>query len=517
MDLLGNSWLEGRTCSGQLERLSPLQVGEVGWGDLVAPRPDFQGALYQFLIGLLQTAYAPLDVQQWRERYANPPNRAELEAAFALCRQAFMLEGDGPAFMQDLGLPDEANQLPVLELLIDAGSSSNQYFNKPAANHGLCECCFAQALLTLQLNAPAGGRGVRTSLRGGGPLTTLLLPVDQHATLWQKLWLNVLPQDALDYPPVAVLSDVLPWLARTRTSDDKGGQDTPPESVHPLQAYWSMPRRIRLDASTVGHGQCAVCGASDVRLIHHYRTRHGGTNYSGNWMHPLTPYSLDAKGEKPPISCKGHQAGRGYRDWLGLVLGNDEHQPDAAKVVAHFTSKLNKPKARLWCFGFSMSNMKALCWYDSTLPVHAVEPDVQRAFTKAVKRVLDSAESMASVLHRQVKAAWFRRPGDVGAEPAVLQSFWQGTETVFYHLLDELAVLDFDSEAALALVYRRWLLNTRRQVLALFDHWVLSGPLEDQDMQRVVKARADLIKELNGGKALKPLWEIVNRHHKESA
>lgn len=131
--------------------------------------------------------------------------------------------------------------------------------------------------------------------------------------------------------------------------------------------------------------------------------------------------------------------------------------------------------------------------------------------------MLDSAESMASVLHRQVKAAWFRRPGDVGAEPAVLQSFWQGTETVFYHLLDELAVLDFDSEAALALVYRRWLLNTRRQVLALFDHWVLSGPLEDQDMQRVVKARADLIKELNGGKALKPLWEIVNRHHKESA
>ena len=517
MDLLGNSWLEGRTCSGQLERLSPLQVGEDRWGDLVAPRPDFQGALYQFLIGLLQTAYAPLDVQQWRERYANPPSREALETAFKSYTQAFMLEGDGPAFMQDLGLPDEANQLPVLELLIDAGSSSNLYFNKPAANHGLCECCFAQALLTLQLSAPAGGRGVRTSLRGGGPLTTLLLPADQRATLWQKLWLNVLPQDALDHPPVTVLSDVLPWLAPTRTSDDKGGQDTPPETVHPLQAYWSMPRRIRLDASTVGHGQCAVCGASDVRLIHHYRTRHGGTNYTGNWMHPLTPYSLDAKGEKPPISCKGHQAGRGYRDWLGLVLGNDEHQPDAAKVVAHFTSKLNKPKARLWCFGFSMSNMKALCWYDSTLPVHAVEPDMQRAFTKAVKRVLDSAESMASVLHRQVKAAWFRRPGDVGAEPAVLQSFWQGTETVFYHLLDELAVLDFDSEAAQALVYRRWLLNTRRQVLALFDHWVLSGPQEDQDMQRVVKARADLVKELNGGKALKPLWEIVNRHHKESA
>lgn len=517
MDLLECSWLQGWMCDGGPGRLSPLQIGEVEWADLSAPRPDFRAALYQFLIGLLQTSYAPQDVQQWCERYANPPSRAELEAAFAPCRHAFSLENDGPAFLQDLGLPDEANQLPVLELLIDAGSSSNLYFNKPAANHGLCECCFTQALLTLQLNAPAGGRGVRTSLRGGGPLTTLLLPADKSATLWQKLWLNILPLDALDHPPVSVLSDVLPWLAPTRTSDDKGGQDTPPETVHPLQAYWSMPRRIRLDASTLGHGQCSVCGASDVRLIHHYRSRHGGTNYTGNWMHPLTPYSLDAKGEKPPISSKGHQAGRGYRDWLGLVLGNDEHQPAAAEVVAHFTVKLNKPKAQLWCFGFAMSNMKALCWYDSTLPVHAVGPDVQRAFTKAVKRVLDSAESMASTLHRQVKTAWFRRPGDVGAEPAVLQSFWQGTEAGFYRLLDELAALDFDSDAELAPIYCRWLLDTRRQALALFDHWVLSGPLEDQDMQRVVKARADLAKELNGGKALKPLWEIVNRHHKEPA
>lgn len=516
MDLLERTWLQGRTGDEAALPLSPLQIGESEWLELEAARPDFRAALYQFLIGLLQTAYAPTDVQEWCERYANPPSRSELKAAFEPYRQAFLLENDGPAFMQDLALPDESNQLPVLELLIDAGSSSNLYFNKPAANHGLCESCFAQALLTLQLNAPAGGRGVRTSLRGGGPLTTLLLPAEDGASLWQKLWLNVLPLDALDHPPVKALGDVLPWVVPTRTSDDKAGQDTPPEMVHPLQAYWSMPRRIRLDASTVGHGNCSLCTATDVRLIHHYRSRHGGTNYTGAWVHPLTPYSLDGKGEKPPISCKGHQAGRGYRDWLGLVLGNDDHQPDAAKVVAHFT-RLGKSRARLWCFGFSMSNMKALCWYDSTLPVHAVEPGVQRAFNKSVKRVLDSAESMASTLHKQVKTAWFRRPSDVGPEPAVTQSFWQGSEATFYRVLDELAVLDFDSEVELLPAYRRWLLDTRRQVLDLFDHWVLSGPLEGQDMRRVVKARADLVKELNSGKALKPLWDIVNRYHKEPA
>jgi len=517
VNLLLNRWLKASGRSEKVNSISVAELGEVNWCELVTERPDFRGALYQFLIGLLQTAYAPQDLQEWRDRYANPPSRDELEAAFGPYRHAFLLENDGPAFMQDLALPDEANQLPVLELLIDAGSSSNLYFNKPAADHGLCEHCFAQAVLTLQLNAPAGGRGVRTSLRGGGPLTTLLRPADEQASLWQKLWLNVIPQDALGYPPITSLSDVLPWLAPTRTSDDKGGTDTPPESVHPLQAYWGMPRRIRLDQSTVGQGDCAICAAKDVRLIHHYRTRHGGTNYTGNWMHPLTPYHLDAKGEKPPISCKGHQAGRGYRDWLGLVLGNEDHQPDAALAVSRFNARPGMPRVRLWCFGFSMSNMKALCWYDSMLPVHSIGTDVLRDFTKSVKRLLDSAESMASALHKQVKAAWFRRPGDTGSEPAVLQSFWQATEPTFYHLLNELAALDFEGDRKVVPVYRRWLRDTRQQVLALFDHWVLSGPLEDQDMQRIVKARTDLAKELNAGKAMKPLWEIVNRYDREPA
>lgn len=517
MDLIKDDWLSGRSMDGYGAKLSPSQIVDPIWTDLAAPRPDFRGALYQFLIALLQTAYAPQDLQEWRERYASPPSREELDAAFAPYRDAFLLENDGPAFMQDLALPSEANQLPVLELLIDAGSSSNLYFNKPSVDHGLCESCFAQAVLTLQLNAPAGGRGVRTSLRGGGPLTTLLRPADKQASLWKKLWLNVIPQDALGYPPIAALGDVLPWLAPTRTSDDKGGVDTPPEAVHPLQAYWSMPRRIRMDESTVGQGDCAICAASAVRLIRHYRTRHGGTNYTGNWLHPLTPYHLDAKGEKPPISCKGHQAGRGYRDWLGLVLGNDNHQPDAALAVSRFTGRPGMPQVRLWCFGFSMSNMKALCWYDSMLPVHVIDAGVQLAFTKRVKRLLDSAESMASALHKQVKAAWFRRPGDMGNEPAVLQSFWQATEPTFYRLLDELASLDFDGDRELVPVYRCWLRDIRQQVLALFDHWVLSGPFEDQDMQRVVKARADLAKEINTGKATKPLWEIVNRYDREPA
>lgn len=514
MDLIAEPWIKGLTSEGMLA-ISPLMIGCDDVRDLFIERPDFRGALYQFLIGLLQLAYAPEDLDEWRERWESPPDSAALESAFAPYRQAFLLENDGPAFMQDLQLPAEANHLPVLELLIDAGSGSNLYFNKPASDHGLCAACAAQALLTLQLNAPSGGRGVRTSLRGGGPLTTLLLPAGENSTLWQKLWLNVLPRDASFDKPVDRLSDVLPWMAPTRTSDDKGVGDTTPETVHPLQAYWSMPRRIRLDTTTRSPGDCSNCGATDAQQFRHYHTRHGGTNYTGNWTHPLTPYSLDPKGEKPPISIKGRQASQGYQHWLGLVLGNENHQPDAARVVAHHTQRVRKPLVRLWCFGYDMSNMKALCWYDSSLPVHALPAARQPLFVRSVKELLDVASETARALHGAVKAAWFRRPGDVGQEPAITQSFWQGSEAAFYRSLERLAALDFDQPYELAMVYRDWLLETRRLAHRLFDQWAVSAPIEDMDMERVVTAKADLGKQLN--KATKALWTLVNQHDKEPA
>ena len=90
----------------------------------------------------------------------------------------------------------------------------------------------------------------------------MVVPVDESpekpSTLWQKLWLNVLPKEALNdsYSDIKKIGDVLPWMVATRTSDGSDGVETTPESVHPLQAYWNMPRRIRIDTSSIdGHGK----------------------------------------------------------------------------------------------------------------------------------------------------------------------------------------------------------------------------------------------------------------------
>ena len=54
----------------------------------------------------------------------------------------------------------------------------------------------AMALHTLQAFAPSGGAGNRTSMRGGGPMTTLVQPRDEDTVrfpLWRLIFANVLP------------------------------------------------------------------------------------------------------------------------------------------------------------------------------------------------------------------------------------------------------------------------------------------------------------------------------------
>lgn len=526
MNLLTSNWLSGLKTSGACGTLSPLEVGEEGWQDIIAIRPDFRGALYQFLIGVLQLGYAPEDTDEWKERYEEPPGKSELAEALEAYLPAFELDVEGPAFMQDFDLFGDLKIYSVSSLLIDYGSKINKLFNKHPDDVALCESCFAQALFTLQINAPLGGSGVRTSLRGGGPLTTLLVPEERSdgepVSLWQRLWLNVLPREVFEGDarrPLAIhsMGDVLPWMTKTRTSDGNNAPGTTPDCVHPWQAYWSMPRRIRIDRSTVQEqGTCTLCDARKVRVIRHYLTRHGGTNYTGNWMHPLTPYRLDAKGATPPISIKGGVAGRGYREWLGLVLGKEDHQPDPALVVSHFNSSLSDVRdIGIWCFGYEMDNMKAIGWHEAVLPVHQLEPAQRPGFMLQVKRVLDACDALAASISRQVKAARFKNPKEVKkSDPAVQESFWSASEPVFYELLRGLMALPNHEDSKVAPAFKRWWGTVRQQVFRLFDHWALSVPLEDLDMKRVVKARAALQKDLMRDKAVQPILDVIHPDRK---
>ena len=486
---------------------------------IAAPRSDFKGALYQLFIGLVQTTFAPDDHSEWKALWKNPPTPKTLKIAFETYCEAFEIDGDGPAFMQDYDLPD-GEVKGIAALLIEAPGAKTKkdnlaHFIKEGLVEGVTPHWAALALFTLQINAPSGGVGNRVSLRGGGPLTTLILPPDQSErdTLWHQIWLNILTKEHIETLANGSIkvdpSAIFPWLAPTRTSE-KNGLQTYPKDGHPYQMYWSMPRRIRLLFDSDRPGRCDLSGETCDRLITHYRTKNYGVNYLGDWRHPLTPYSVDpGKGALP---IKAQPGGIGYRHWLGLVVADEKNRKQPARVVQIYQDDNRKRviggdfQPRIWAFGYDMDNMKARCWYEATLPLFDIPKAGRAQIQRTTTLMVDAVAEVIKNLRNAVKQAWFSRPKDAKGDLSFLDSaFWGATETTFYRLLGESLKSLEQEEPALEPLMRTWSICLRENAYKLFDNYALSDGTEDGDMKRVVKARGKLEKWLHRGKSIKKL------------
>ena len=83
------------------------------------PRPDFNGAAHELLIGLLSTTAAPQDYEAWEDWWDDPPAPDVLARRFSSVSHAFELTGPGPRFLQDLDPLEDAKSEAVAALLID--------------------------------------------------------------------------------------------------------------------------------------------------------------------------------------------------------------------------------------------------------------------------------------------------------------------------------------------------------------------------------------------------------------
>ncbi|BAU57410.1 CRISPR-associated protein [Halorhodospira halochloris] len=524
MNLIDEPWLPFRLRSGAIEYGPPCELAREDVVDLAPPRADFHGAAWQFLIGLLQTTCPPDDLEEWQAWWADPPTAEQLQEHFARVRHAFNAFGDAPLFMQELDPMEDARSASVASLLIEAPGDQGIKFNtdhfiKRGFGEAMCPRCASLALFTMQVNAPAGGSGYRTGLRGGGPLTTLVLPDDSQAPLWQKLWLNVLNADDLGGgEPDFTDGSVFPWLAATRVSKQAGTEITP-EEVHPLHAYWAMPRRFRMHKEEA-ECRCQVCGAETTEVVREVRAKNYGHNYGGAWVHPLTPYRQDPKKpDEPPLSTKGQQGGLGYRHWEALVLEDTRnHQNLPARVVLDYQEKAEALRdfgsvsqhARLWVFGYDMDNMKARGWYATYMPLLAIpkEQGLRDRFLEWIDAMVQAASDAAWLLRSTVKSAWYSRPKDASGDFSFIdQRFWEGTESAFYSHLHQLAERLPEQDGAFMPedVARRWHMTLYETALELFDELSLAGDAEALDMKRIVAARNELGKRLWRNKTMKTL------------
>jgi CRISPR system Cascade subunit CasA len=514
MNLITDPWIPVVREDGSLDSIAPWQIVEKENPviEIKAPRPDFQGALYQFLIGLMRTCFAPEDEAEWLEYWQEIPEESDLQEVFAKVQDAFELDNpDGPAFMQDFNFPDGGNK-EISTLFIEAPGVNTikgnlDHFVKRGQINHLCPSCVATALFTLQANAPSGGSGHRVGLRGGGPLTTLLVAGNSESNLWESLWLNILNKEELSSTDL-IDGSILPWLCESRLSDK--GQITIPGHVHDLQMYWGMPRRIRL-GENVGQGICDLCGTVALARYKDYRTKNHGTNYEGAWVHPLTPYTIDPKNKKPPLSLKGQQGGLGYRHWLSLVMHDSANGGRAATIVQffqeeRFSSLGIDETVSLWCFGFDMDNMKARCWYDNHFPVLSLNKKQRANFIGWVGEFTMAARAVVSILRGAVKAAWFKRPKDAKGDMSMIDTeFWHGTEPDFYRLLHKLAALPGEADMAPAEIYQHWFKTMERNMFRIFERATLDSIPEGLDLKRIILAKQTLKKNFYGNKEVKKI------------
>lgn len=522
ISLLTDAWLPVRRKNGQLDWIAPHQVGEPDIVCFAASRADFNGALAQFMIGLLQTTAPVQSESGWQKLLNAPPSSSALEGWFAPCQAALVFDGDGARFMQDLGL-DGGAECSIDALLIDAAGGSaidknTDHFVKRGTVNGVCPHCAATALFTLQTNAPAGGAGHRTSLRGGGPLSTLIV-ASPPVSLWQDLWLNVQPQptflsrgDAQKSAPYFTF----PWLADT-ASIQKPGAETQPMSVHPCHVFWAMPRRIRLDFSEAQPGQCDLCKRTSASLLRRYVTKPQGLNYKGPWRHPFSPYYETKEGWLPVHPQPG---GFSYRNWLSWVLNATEgkKQVQVAGTVNHaFEKKRQGPGGiGLWVFGYDMDNMKPRCWYETTFPLYTLadsSPKSRKNLQTMVSMQVEAAELAVFYLRQAVKTAWFGEAESRGDLSLIDKAFWDSTEAAFYRQLKQLiqqassaAGIDLLDAAYVAAQGRQWLAVLCKKVLHLYDSDLVgSAPIGQQDPRRIAQAYFVLDKNLKGTALLKAL------------
>ncbi|MCC5993020.1 MAG: type I-E CRISPR-associated protein Cse1/CasA [Rhodobacteraceae bacterium] len=462
LNLISDPWIPMRRKDGTRAVIAPWQMADPALDFPDWPRPDLNIACLELLIGLVFMADPPANADDWDARQTPDPDR--LRARLDAFAPAFELMGDGPRFMQDLDRLEQEGKgaTPPDMLFIDSAGGQTARNNadlmvRRARYPALEPDLAAMAIYTLQAHAPSGGAGNRTSMRGGGPMVTL---VDPGAGLWPLIWANT-PDGAAATP-----AD-LPWMRPARTSEK--AQQVFPHDVPALSAFFGMPRRLRL----VGEGG-VVTGVVQKPF---------GANYAG-WEHPLTPhYRVKAGGELLPRHPRaGHF---GYRNWLGVIAQRAGDGRDLARrawVLDHWAERSDGRHAEVIVAGWSMDNMKPRDFIWSRAPLIDLPDDM----AERMEGFVEAADALELALRRALTPVLAEGTG----RDAAREAFFLRSQPAFETRLAQLTAVNADPVA----VARGWLSDLRETALAIFDALALPGLAErdTKDQAEIVIARRNL-------------------------
>ncbi|MBV7264274.1 type I-E CRISPR-associated protein Cse1/CasA [Photobacterium sp. WH24] len=527
MNLVHDAWLPFRLQDGSEKVLPITAICNSEVVDFALPRADFQGAAYQFAIGLLQTVFAPKDKNQWWEYFSTPPSTEMLQDALNRVEHAFNTTGDGPLFMQDLDALEDAPTKSVSALLIESPgentcSENRDHFVKRSESAVMSLEMAVMALFTLQLQPPTnrGCKGGRKGLRGLGPLTTIILSDNDSDSLWKSLWLNVMSRDFVQHQPIDDFNNIFPWLKKTadsRPDAKKNFNQLYPNDAHPLHVYWGMPCRVRLINESI-QTNCDISGREKENVVRECKIKPYGNSYSAEWRHWLSPY-------QDVVSDDGLQPVRtflnelNYSYWCNFVFVDDVGKTKCAETVSHYYSLIRRRsglnhKPRLWVFGYEIDKKKSAKvngWFSHEMPIFSLQNKEQGKICDIVRDMIDLTKDMWQYTEKIISYVLYgvqdKKKGDKKEYlyPKLLKNvssfnaeFWHRSECHFYAVVQQVVESTAGSDVYLTPENAKyWLSSLRRICMDLFDEYALSESVEVRSMEKRMKARLALDKYLS--------------------
>lgn len=281
MNLLTDAWIPVRplpTGTACKITLRQLLCEDGGW-ELCLPRDDMELAALQLLICMTQVIFTPQDTATLKQRIVKPLPAESFENCSAPYADWFRLDHQKFPFMQVRNVPAK-DATPMDKLLAGLTGATNSCFvNEPGLGAGLCGGCAAIALFNQSSNAPSFGGGFKGSLRGGAPVTTLVL----GDGLRQTVWFNVLTEERL--------KDIFPWHPTTRSQQPtwvapiKSGESISVQTIGVLRGLFWQPGHIELIPPT-GEQNCSCCGFVEKQVYTGFNKAKFNYTIDGLWPHP---------------------------------------------------------------------------------------------------------------------------------------------------------------------------------------------------------------------------------------
>jgi CRISPR system Cascade subunit CasA len=524
-NLLFDQWIPVKTSKGKHRTIRAYEIVQGDLSALDAPRADFNAALMQFLIGLLQTALAPKNPNEWRNLFKQPPTENELMEKYRPIKSNFYLDGDGCRFMQDVSIKENGNAANVIKLIPgvvgDNTIKKNQdFFFKSSQTSKLSISNIISALYLYQnyCLSEAGGKKAlhHGSFRGRNTFTVFIF--EESGLLWQNLWLNVLQDKKFKSLISSDTTDTkFEWVRHVPY-----GKEITDSEMTLQDIYWSMPRRVWIDFSDLNEGICDLT-ANKTEVLDKIYIKENGIKYATKLSrHPLIPYSKDNQNINP---IKLTAEGVTYGDWLAFVGSETASE----NLLAHLTRNTEGDYKVLVCGYLNHSQQaKTLCWYQTMMPVYGlnlsrkIQKEVENEIAKyilACKRIAHSKDGYLSV---SIRMAWFgydywkeqikkknKKPDPFFNRAArtlhnqpieASKNFWKNTEDKFYALIKKL----YDSASYITdekkiELKNEWYLHIKDQSIKIFDRWAFKSKIQTNP-RRIAIAHNQLLANLNSKK-----------------